>query len=206
MLFLRKIILLLSLILLSGCMGGNSSNIPQDHYYRLPTPANTTILSTPLLDGTLEINAIQTRGMLHERAILFIREQQPLEVNPYHYYYWVNAPASLVQQHLIDYLQQKNLAHSQHRYRADDPADFRLEGELLHFERYMGVKIIEAQIELELVLRDNRNKQILLRKTYAHNFPAKSGEMADTANAFGLALAAIYQQFARDVATFKQQE
>jgi len=199
MLFFRTLCLLLALGL-SGCMGGASVNIPHDHYYRLPAVAAVTPLRTPLLSGTLEVSAVQTSGMLHERSILFVREQQPLEVSPYHYYYWVNTPASLLQQHLLDYLRQKNLAHGQHRYRSDTPAEFRLEGELLHFERYIRKDASEARVELELVLRDNRSKRILLRKLYRQNVKARSAEMADTADAFGKALGAIYRQFAQDVA------
>ena len=108
MLFLKKLFLLLSFtLLLGGCMGNSSVDIPRDHYYRLPAITSIIPQSTPSLAGTLEISAVQTSGMLHERAILFVREQQPLEVSPYHYYYWVNAPTSLIQQHLLDYLQQK---------------------------------------------------------------------------------------------------
>ncbi len=202
MLFFRMLCLLLALGL-SGCMGGASVNIPHDHYYRLPVVVAVTPLRTPSLPGTLEVSAVQTSGMLHERSILFVREQQPLEVNPYHYYYWVNAPASLLQQHLLNYLRQKNLARSQHRYRSDTPADFRLESELLHFERYIRTGTAEARVELELVLRDNRSKRILLHKLYHREVKAQGAEMANTADAFGKALSAIYRQFAQDVAALK---
>jgi len=198
--FFRKACLLLLALTLSGCMGGASVNIPRDHYYRLPAVTAVTPLRTPLLSGALEVSTVQTSGMLHERSILFVREQQPLEVSPYHYYYWVNTPSSLLQQHLLDYLRQKNLARSQHRYRSDTPAEFRLEGELLHFERYIRKDASEARVELDLVLRDNRSRRILLRKLYRHNAKAQSPEMADTADAFGRALGAIYRQFAQDVA------
>jgi len=199
MLFFRMLSLLLALGI-SGCMGGASVTIPHDHYYRLPATTSVTPLRTPMLPGTLEVSAIQTSGMLHERSILFVREQQPLEVSPYHYYYWVNTPSSLLQQHLLNYLRLKNLARSQHRYRSDTPADFRLESELLHFERYIRKNASEARVELELVLLDNRSKRVLLRKLYRHNIKTRSAEMADTADAFGKALNAIYRQFAQDVA------
>ncbi|VAX14354.1 hypothetical protein MNBD_GAMMA24-138 [hydrothermal vent metagenome] len=204
MLFFRKTCLLLGLILsLSGCIGGANVTIPRDHYYRLPATSSVKPLPAPLLAGTLEISAVQTTGMLHERAILFVREQQPLEVNPYHYYYWVNTPASLLQQHLLDYLRLKNFAREQHRYRSDNPADFRLEAELLQFERYIRKHGAEARVTLELVLRDNHSKRILLRRRYQQNIEANSPDMADTANAFGKALAIIYKQFAGDVAALK---
>jgi len=198
---LQNIFLLLSVsLLLNACMGGGGADIPRDHYYRLPAVAPITPRPAPQLPGTLEVTAIQTSGMLHERAILFVREQQPLEVSPYHYYFWVNAPTSLIQQHLLAYLQQKNLAHSQHRYRSDTPADFRLEGELFHFERYLRGDAAEAQVELELLLRDNRSQRILVHRRYRQNITAASMNMADTANAFGQALTAIYQQFSNEVA------
>jgi len=196
----RKILLTAALLaMLTGCMGGGSVKIPRDHYYRLPA-VTATALPAPVLPGSLELSAVQASGMLHERAILFVREQQPLEVSPYHYYYWVNTPASLLQQHLLDYLRQKNLATAQHRYRADTPADFRLETELLHFERQLRANTSEARVELELILRDNRNQRILLRKRYRQRSEASSPAMADTVSAFGQALTVIYRQFAKDVA------
>ena len=200
MLFCKRFFLPLFLLsLLGGCMGGGSVSIPQDHYYRLPAITSVTPLHTPSLAGTLEVSSVQASGMLHERAVLFVREQQPLEVSPYHYYYWVNTPASLLQQHLLDYLRQKNFATSQHRYRADTSADFRLETELLHFERYIRKGTVEARVELELVLRDNQSQRILLRKHYQRSVKATSMEMADTASAFGAALTAIYAEFANDI-------
>ncbi|HEB87838.1 MAG TPA: hypothetical protein ENI68_12610 [Gammaproteobacteria bacterium] len=205
MLFFRTTCLFLALILsLSGCMGG-ARDIPRDHYYRLPAVTPVSPLGTPLIPGTLGISEVQTSGMLHERAILFVREQQPLEVSPYYYYYWVNAPASLVQRHLLDYLHQKNLARDSYRYRSDTPADFSLETRLLQFERYIRKDSAEARVTLELVLRDNHRKRILLRKRYQQNIKAKSLDMADTARAFGKALSVIYKQFARDVAALKMQ-
>lgn len=204
MIFAKSFFLPLLLVsLLSGCMGGSSVSIPNDHYYRLPEISAIQALSTPLLDGSLEVSTVQAGGMLHERAILFVREQQPLEVNPYHYYYWVNAPASLLQLHLLDYLRQKNFATSQHRYRADTPADFRLETELLHFERYLRKGTTEARVEMELVLRDKHSQRILLRNHYRQTVQATSMEMADTASAFGAALTAIYTKFANDVAALQ---
>ncbi|NOZ38371.1 MAG: hypothetical protein GXP11_09985 [Gammaproteobacteria bacterium] len=202
--FFRKVCLLLTLSLsLGGCIGGANVNIPRDHYYRLPATTAIKPLTVPLLAGTLAISTVQTSGMLHERAILFVREQQPLEVNPYHYYYWVNTPASLLQQHLLDYLRLKKFARDQHRYRSDNPADFRLEAELLQFERYIRKHSAEARVTLELVLRDNHSKRILLRKRYQQKIKTRSADMADTANAFGEALAIIYKQFSKDVATLK---
>ena len=204
MLFFRKTCLLLALVLsLGGCIGGTRVNIPRDHYYRLPAVNIVGHLPTPLLPGSLEISAVQTSGMLHERAILFVREQQPLEVNPYHYYYWVNTPASLLQQHLLDYLRLKNFARDQHRYRADSPTDFRLDAELLQFERYIRKHSAEARITLELVLRDNRSKQVLLRRRYQQTIKAKGPDMTDSVSAFGLALSRIYKQFAQDVRILK---
>ncbi len=202
MLFFRNTFALISLVLalsLGGCMGGSSVSIPSDHYYRLPPVTSVKPLPTPALAGILEVSAVQANGMLHERAVLFVREQQPLEVSPYHYYYWVNTPASLLQQHLLDYLRHKNLATGQHRYRADTAADFRLETQLLHFERYIQKNTAEARVELELVLRDNHNQKVLLSKRYQQRVKASSMEMADTAHAFGSALQAIYTQFAADV-------
>ncbi len=202
--FFRKICLLLALVLsLGGCIGGAAVNIPRDHYYRLPVISSVKPLPAPLLPGTLEISAVQTSGMLHERSILFVREQQPLEVNPYDYYYWVNAPASLLQQHLLDYLRLKNFAHNQHRYRADEPADFKLDVELMQFERYIRKDSAEARVTVELVLRDNHSKRILLHKRYQQNIKTRSLDMAGTARAFGKALTTIYARFTRDVAALK---
>ncbi len=204
MLFFKKPYLLLALILsLGGCIGGTDVNIPRDHYYRLPAPESVKRLQTPLLAGTLEVSTVQTSGMLHERAILFVREQQPLEVNPYHYYYWVNAPASLLQQHLLDYLRLKNFARDQHRYRSDSTTDFRLDTELLQFERYIRKDGAEVHVTLELLLRDNHSKRVLLRKRYQQNIKAQSPDMVDSVSAFGKALSIIYKQFARDVTALK---
>ncbi len=197
--FLPLLLALLPAMLLGGCMGG-SSTIPRDHYYRLPPGGTSAPHPRARLNGSLEIGSLQASGMLNERAILFVREQQPLEINPYHYYYWVNAPASLVQRHLLEYLRHSGLAEEVYRYRADSPADFRLDGSLLHFERHLGKNGVTAEVELELLLRDNRRDRLLLRRHYRQRQAAGGGDMADTARAFGEALEAIYARFSRDLA------
>ncbi|MCW9024044.1 MAG: ABC-type transport auxiliary lipoprotein family protein [Gammaproteobacteria bacterium] len=191
--------LYMAALFVSACIGGGTVNIPQDHYYQLPPVSDSQPLVEPALSGSLSINNLFTSGMLHERAVLFVSEKAPLEINPYHYHHWVNAPSSLIQRHMLSYLHKKNLAKKHQRYRSDAQTDYTINGELLHFERQLNSSSIKVHVEIELALRDNRQNKELLRQTYVQVMPAAGKDMAQTISAFGSALEQIYAQFIRDI-------
>jgi ABC-type uncharacterized transport system auxiliary subunit len=193
--------LYIATLFVSACIGGGTVNIPQDHYYQLPPVKVSQPLAEPALSGTLSINNLFTSGMLHERAMLFVSEKTPLEINPYHYHHWVNTPSSLIQRHMLSYLHKKNLATKQQRYRSDTQTDYTINGELLHFERQLNSSTINVHVELELALRDNRNRKELWRQTYVQIVPAAGKDMAQTVSAFGSALEQIYAQFTSDISS-----
>ena len=199
-LFKSSLLLFLSSLLLTACIGSGSVNIPKDHYYRLPSVTNVKPLASPLLNGSLAIHSLQSQGMLYERAILFIREQKPFEVNPYYYHHWVNTPSTMIQAHMLDYFKIRKLATKPQRYRSDTTSDFELQGELLHFERYIKSTGIEVHVTLELNIRNRKTRTEIFHQTYTKKLDTKSKEMAQTISAFGLALDMIYTEFSNDLA------
>ncbi|MDH5571519.1 MAG: ABC-type transport auxiliary lipoprotein family protein [Gammaproteobacteria bacterium] len=191
----------LSSLLLTACIGSGSVNIPTDHYYRLPPVAQVEPLSAPLLNGSLAVRALQSQGMLYERAILFIREQKPFEVNPYYYHHWVNTPSTMIQVHMLDYFKNRQLATKLQRYRSDTMSDYVLEGELLHFDRYIKSSAIEVHVTIELNVRNRQTNKEIFQQTYTKKLEAKNSEMAQTISAFGQALNMIYSEFSTDLAS-----
>ena len=201
MLHMLKVIfpLYVAALFITACIGGNSVNIPRDHYYQLPPAQASQAFSKPILPGSLSINHLHANGMLHERAILFVSDKAPLEINPYHYHHWVNTPSSLIQRHMLSYLHEKNLATKQQRYRSGVTTDYMVTGELVHFERLVNSTVIKVQVEIELALYDNQQKKELLRQTYKQVHAAPGKKMDQTITAFAQALKNIYQQFSHDV-------
>ena len=202
-LFKSSLLFFLSSLLLNACIGSGGVNIPEDHYYRLPPVITTNVkpLTSPLLNGNLAIHALQSQGMLYERAILFIREKKPFEVNPYYYHHWVNTPTTMIQTHMVDHFKKRQLAIKAQRYRSDTPSDFELEGVLLHFERYIKSNGIEVHVSMELNVRNRKSRQTIFQQTYTKKLLTKDKDMAQTIFAFGQALDMIYAEFSNDLAS-----
>ena len=191
-------VLLLSLIIVPGCV--NTPEIPQDHFYRLPEieKAASIELSSVKSIGVAQIKA---EGLYRERSILYLTENNPLELKRYYYRHWANPPPDLVQQHLIQYLRavfpQKKIT----RYLPGDSVDAVISGRLLRFERIIKNEAagVLVSLELEYHPKNTVNHGDTLQNEYRMKSEMEGNEIQHSARQFGAALIHTYQKFLKDV-------
>ncbi len=186
---------LLSLVL-GGCM--SAPPVPDDHFYRLP-PAHAQALSAPVLKGVLAVERPRSDDLHGERAMLFVRAERPLELNRYHYYFWVDTPPHLIQEQLRRYLQQAGVAKRVVRLDGGPAPDYVLHGRVVRFERVVRKDGADASVMLELGVSPVHGGHGW-SKTYRAVERARGGDVNATVQAFGVALDHIYAQFLRDLA------
>lgn len=187
-----------ALLLLSACLGGGSTSIPQDHYYRLPRNKPVEVLAKPVLQGSVAVMQLQSHGLYRDRSMLFIETATPLEVQRYHYHHWTESPPLLIQENLVHYLRHKQAARRVMRYRPGTPADFYISGRINQYERVIDDGNPGVTVTLELELQSSQQKP-LWRREYTHSLAVANMDMHATVQAFGEVLTQIYEQFLADI-------
>lgn len=192
---IRSLFLSLLVVLLTACMGGSPA--PQDHYYRLAleTPSNKENINLPYT--TIGIPPSLTNGLYRERPILYVDTQAPLELQQYHYHHWHDAPARIIQEHLINWLQHKIPDSHILRLSQGEQSDIMLQTRVVRFERIHSRNGIGVLVEIEVVLQ--KNYRTLHQKIYQQTVNVQHDTMHDTALAFGKALENIYTTLISDI-------
>ncbi len=186
---------LLLALLLAGCVG--TGTVPETRYYRLPTP-RPAALAQPLFDQPLGIPRLQASGLYHERPLLYFLTDSPLDLRPYHYHFWSDAPALLIRDHLTDYLLAAHVAPDVVRYPNEARAPLQLYGRLVRFEREVSAERILVHVALEFTL-ETGDVAKLPTKRYAVQLEATDRTLHATVAAFGSALEQIYAQLIDDL-------
>lgn len=178
----------------AGCAG--PSPVPGDHFYRLPevTPSP---LHQPLLTGTLSVAPFGASGLYHERSIIYVEENQPLELKRYRYHLWNNTPGYLLQQHLADYLKSSGIAEQVVIFQPGVESEHKLSGNVSHFERVVGNGVDQVKVSLSFLLVSRG--QLTRVHEYQVSFPVEGGGIHDSVEAFGAALQQIYDALIQDI-------
>lgn len=174
--------------------------IPEDHYYRLPSPHRVEALAHPVIHGTVGVAPLHARGLYQERAILYVNGDSPLELHLYHYRFWTESPAHLIQDHVVEYLRKAGIADKVVRYEPGVSTDRLVSGSIDRFERLVGAhdRVI---VSLELRYGDaDRLQPPEWTKTYTVTEPVQNRTVPAVATAFGAALDRVCQAFVRDLA------
>lgn len=185
-------------LLINGCV--SQPAVPQDYFYRLPAIHPDTPFDTKLISGTIAVDQLDADGVYRERPLLYVNAQRPLEVLQYHYRHWIQIPSQLIQDNMVDYLREANIADSVERYASGHRQDLLIKGRLHKFERLVeedrSIAVVQAEIEFR---NRNQQKTLKLTKMYDSKVIAQGATIHDSVTAFGEALRQIYKDMLSDI-------
>ncbi|WP_455212019.1 ABC-type transport auxiliary lipoprotein family protein [Kaarinaea lacus] len=185
-------------LLINGCVGQPS--VPQDFFYRLPVIHPDKAFDTKLIHGAIAVDQLDADGVYRERPLLYVDAQRPLEVLQYHYRHWIQIPSQLIQDNLVDYLREANIADRVERYTSGRQHDFLIKGRLHKFERLVekdrSIAVVQAEIEFR---KRNQQGVTKITKIYESDKTAQGETIHDTVSAFGEALRQIYKDMLSDI-------
>jgi len=193
---LRLIFITLLMSSLLACSLG-SGPAPQDHFYKLPEVV-LDAHATPMFDE-LVIKPVKSSGLYHERAILFIESDKPLELQRYHYHFWSTTPAHLVHNALYEGLQSSNIGKHISRDLSPVRADFIIDSRIVHFERIIKNQQASIKVALEISVREGGVAGVAWSKRYRVSKDLATTDMHSSAQAFGDALKTIAAQLVADL-------
>ncbi len=191
---IRLIVVLLTAGLAACSFGGGIA--PQIHYYRLPV---ITIEKQPQSHySEILIRPVKASGLYHERAMLYIAKEKPLELKRYHYRFWAQPPAELIHQGLYQGLSASGLAKQVSRKPVMQSPDIIIDTDITSFERIIEGSKVEVRVALEVTLkRETDGSQ--WTKQYQSIEQLQTSDIHASAEAFGRALQEIISLLVEDL-------
>jgi ABC-type uncharacterized transport system auxiliary subunit len=190
--------LILLILIVNGCV--SQPAVPQDFFYRLPPLHPHSPLTEKVVDGTAAVDQLQAEGVYRERPLLYVDAQRPLEVLQYHYRHWIQIPSQLIQDNLVEYLREANIADRVERYNSGQRPNLLIKGRLLKFERRVEETRATAVVEMEIEFRQKTAQGTRkITKVYNSEVPAEGPAIHDSVAAFGEALRQIYATMLSDL-------
>jgi cholesterol transport system auxiliary component len=186
----------------AGCVSGPP---PQDVFYTL-TGAMTASKSSKPLAGTILVNRMAARGFTAGRQIVFRDKKYPFQVQRYHYRYWADAPAVLIQDRLAESLRQAGIADYVITPAERAKADWILSGTLLRFEHHPYTRPPAVVVELELGIVRSECRESVFLKRYSVQEPASNHQIEQAIPAFERALTRLIDQFLKDAARVLEEQ
>jgi ABC-type uncharacterized transport system auxiliary subunit len=176
----------------------SSDPLPRDTFYRLGAPAAAQQRAGGPLMGTLEVPPLRAAGIVNERAILY---REGAQLAQYSYHAWVESPAAMLQNSMMDVLRQaqafSNVVSPEMRL----DRDFELLGTLREWEHVRSGNTVA--IEIDVVLRRVRGNQQLLLKTYRASEPVAGDSIDAVVAAFARGMDSIYKDLIADLGSIK---
>jgi len=192
----RIFLLILSVNLLTACgLGGGS--VPQDHYYKLPL-LDISAQSAPHFKQ-LVIKPVKATGLYHDRAILYIEQEKPLELKRYHYNFWSETPANLLHSALYQGLSSSAIAQSISRDIEASRPDYIIDSRIVRFEREIYSGNVTVHVALDISVRSGHDISDQWTKRYSSQQLLTTTAMHPSAEAFGRAVQDISEQLISDL-------
>ena len=176
-------------LLLGGCAVMDPA--PEDHFYRLTTDAAST--SVAAVSGGIEVERFSADGVTGSRNVTHSTDENRAELAEFHYHYWAEPPAILVQSALVSYLRESGAADQVTTPDMRANAAYRIGGRIKAFELVRGGNN-RAVVVLEMSLMRTKDRKILVLDDYRAEIPA-NGDVATGIQAANTAVGEIFARF-----------
>lgn len=185
----------LTAILLTALTACSSPPTPKDTFYRLEVAQPADMFAPPPIPGVLEVNRLDTDGVLAERALAY---QEGGKLQRYRYDFWSEAPGLMLQDRIAAYLTTANAAAKVVTPDLRVPPDYALRGKLKRFEQIAGADSVAVEMQLALV--NARDGSLILMNTYAAQVKTDGETPAAATAALGSGVTDILNRFRTDLA------
>lgn len=186
--------ILLLLILAAGCSG--QPPVPEDHFYRLTLPAQAASPAV-LTGGAIFVERFIVDGVHRDRALTYM-DGAPNELKQHHYHHWIDSPARLLRDYLIDYLRASTAA----AVVTDSPteaAGLSIYGKIRQFDIVSGEGPQQVAVALEFRVENASGDKPPFVRAYERRREASDRTLNGSVEAFGAALDDIFSRLVEDL-------
>jgi cholesterol transport system auxiliary component len=189
-----------SLALLLAVAACAAPPAPRETFYRLDNAAAPAPFAHPLLPGILQVDRVETEGVLSERAIAY--QSGPGALQRYTYDFWTEAPSLLMQDQLARALQSARVAGTVVTPDLRVAPDWILRTKLLRFEQVPAENKVTVQLRAAVI--GARNGRLALQQDYTATAPTTSNTAEAAAHAMGVAVADVLAHLVADMGNHPQ--
>ncbi len=200
----KTIGLLLLFLLVGGCV--STEPVPEDRFYRLERIRPVQTLVKPALHGGLAVDYVQADPLRSGRAVLYSDRDHPLQLQRYHYEFWVDQPPRLLHQALLSYLRDSGVADRVVDTAVTTAAAYRLQLRLLKFEQVLNGQSADVEVAMQATLSSGAADTVLWTRTYEHRQAGSSRQMHATAGTMQQALGELFATLQADLAASPAQK
>lgn len=193
---MKRAVPLAALLLLCACV---ASPPPDYHYYRLNIAAPAKPGTKGRITGLVLVEAPRAPAVYVPRTIAYSEDAEHLTLAHYHYHSWIDPPALLLQQDLARYLQAAGIGSAVVTVAESDSPDYRVRGEIRHFERIRTPRGWAAAVALELRADRAGGTVPVLVRHYEQLAVAGDATMEATIEAFSAAVTTVFREFTADL-------
>ena len=186
-----RFVVLAAILALGACAGPPA---PRETFHRLEIAPNAQRFASPPLAGVLEIDRVETEGVLAERAIAYQSGDGALQ--RYLYEFWSETPSLMLQDILARSLRAAGSAATVVTPDLRVPPDWTLKAKLRRFEHRPAAA--QVVVRLEVAVMSARNGALLLLKDYDGD-SAADATPASVAPAMDRALAEVIVRLVGDI-------
>jgi ABC-type uncharacterized transport system auxiliary subunit len=195
---LRSMYILVVSLSLLAC--ATSEPVPEDRFYQLKPVVPDKVFSSPVLAGGLEVDYTGADPLRSGRAVVYSEKARPLQLNRYHYAFWVDQPPRLVHGQLVQYLRASGISDRIDDGGRRETAQFRLKTHVLRFEQVRGGPEPEVVVELEASLEKLPEGTVLWTSVYRQRQTTGGDHMHATAESMQSALGQVFGELMQDLA------
>lgn len=186
-------------------MAACGGKIPQSHYYTLesslPSPPAAADPPVPA-DVVVMKFTVGTQALAQDRLVY---REGAHQVSFYEYHRWVDAPAEMATQNVIDHLRRSGLFRSVRAFTGASTADYLLRGRLENLEEVDSESSVSARVALMAELVDSKSHAVVWtgRGTQETSLGERSVESLVRALNSGLNMSS--EQIVRSLGSYLQQ-
>lgn len=184
-------------LLLAACGGANPA--PPDAFYRLQVSLPAQNNDRPVLPGTLQVRALDGDGLVRGRALLYTRADEGEVVRQHNYHHWADSPSRLLQNQLVAFLKDSDIANSVVTPDMRVRADYELIGRIQRLDRVFGPSGSSAVAALELAVVRQSDRKLVLVDTYRAQISSDDDSVDASVQAMNAALEQIFTTFISDL-------
>jgi ABC-type uncharacterized transport system auxiliary subunit len=183
---------LLAALALSACVAPPA---PKDTFYRLEAALPPQHYARPPLPGVLEVERVETEGVLSERAIAYL--SAPGALQRYAYEYWADPPGMMLQDAVARALRQADVAATVVTPDLRVVPGWTLRAKLLRFEQVPQSDRVAVTLRVAVLGADD--SRLVLQHDYAAEAPTAGESPAAAAAAMGTAVADVLARLVADL-------
>ena len=189
---------------LAGCAA--QAPVPSDRFYRFADPEpGATGAGSPLMEH-LEVGELRASGVYAERPLVYSTDEGRRRLEQYHYDFWLDAPARLLQRHLVAYFRSTGVAGQVSRRGPGSAEHPVVGGHIDCFEKHVAARTPQVVVCLELYLDRPGEDAPLFVKRYDASVTVDGKGMEADVQAYEQAIERILAAFLKDMARMESQE